>query len=332
MKGRTIVLDHLGDREAAALMVDGHLDDLLIDADAPRPGTIYRAKATRPVKGQGGMFLDTPDGSAFMRGAKGMAPGDLILVQVSGFSEPGKAIPVTDRVLFKSRYAIAPPGKPGINLSRSVRDDEERIRILSVGETELAEASGFGVILRSACAGAEDDAIAADVDQMVGMAQAVLGDDGSGVEKLVEGFGPHDIAWRDWDGVEERADLSDWLDEARRVAVSLGAAGRMYVEATRALVAVDVNTGTDTSPAAGMKANVAAARALPRALRVQGLGGQVVIDFAPMPKKDRKGLESVLRAALRADTVETSLVGWTPLGHYELSRKRARCPVSEILS
>ena len=27
MKGRTIILDHLGDREAAALMVDGKLDE-----------------------------------------------------------------------------------------------------------------------------------------------------------------------------------------------------------------------------------------------------------------------------------------------------------------
>ena len=43
MKGRQILLDHLGEREAAALMVDGHLSDLLIEGDAPRPGTIYRA-------------------------------------------------------------------------------------------------------------------------------------------------------------------------------------------------------------------------------------------------------------------------------------------------
>ena len=30
MKGRTIVLDHIQGREAAALMVDGKLDDFLI--------------------------------------------------------------------------------------------------------------------------------------------------------------------------------------------------------------------------------------------------------------------------------------------------------------
>jgi len=50
-----------------------------------------------------------------------------------------------------------------------------------------------------------------------------------------------------------------------------------------------------------------------------------------MPKKDRRPFETALRAAFRADEVETALVGWTPLGHYELQRKRVRAPLSEIL-
>ncbi len=121
MKGRTIILDHLGDREAAALMVDGKLDDLLIDTgDAPRVGTVYRAVADRPVKGQGGMFLKTPDGSAFLRQIKGLAPGQALLVQVTGYAEPGKALPVTTKLLFKSRFAIVTPDAPGLNISRSI--------------------------------------------------------------------------------------------------------------------------------------------------------------------------------------------------------------------
>ena len=60
MKGRLIVLDHHKGQQVAALMVDGRLDDLWFDTDAPRPGTIYRAIADRPVKGMGGMFVKTP--------------------------------------------------------------------------------------------------------------------------------------------------------------------------------------------------------------------------------------------------------------------------------
>ena len=102
MKGRSIILDHIGDQEAAAYLVDGKLDDLLIDNDdAPRPGAIFRGICDRPIKGQGGMMLRLPDGEmAFLRHGKGLRPGQPLLVQVSGYAEGGKAVPVTDRVLF----------------------------------------------------------------------------------------------------------------------------------------------------------------------------------------------------------------------------------------
>ena len=105
----------------------------------------------------------------------------------------------------------------------------------------------------------------------------------------------------------------------------------MSIEPTRALVAVDVNTGTDTSPAASLKANIAAARDLPRQLRLRGLGGMVTVDFAPMPKRDRATLEQQLRAAFKGEAAETSLAGWTPLGNYELQRKRDRMPLAEAV-
>jgi Ribonuclease G/E len=339
MKGRTIILDHLGDREAAALMVDGKLDDLLIDSDAPRPGTVYRAIADRPVKGQGGMFLKTPDGSAFLRQIKGLAPGQPILVQVTGFAEPGKAIPVTAKILFKSRYAIVTPEAPGLNISRSIKDEALRDRLLEVAHDSAGD-SGFGLILRSSCAAADDDDIAEDITAMLDLAARVMEDGGTGMEVLSEGDGPHVLAWRDWTtpaevvtepgGFEDHG-VMDEVEAARGPQVGLGGGASIYVEPTRALVAVDVNTGSDASLAAGVKANMACARLLPRALRVRGLGGQITLDLAPMPKKDRRAFESALRAAFRGDDVETALVGWTPLGHFELQRKRMRAALSEVL-
>jgi Rne/Rng family ribonuclease len=104
----------------------------------------------------------------------------------------------------------------------------------------------------------------------------------------------------------------------------------MMIEPTRALVAVDVNTGADTSPAAALKANVAAARELPRQLRLRGLGGQVVIDFAPIPKRDRSILDQVMKAAFKAEG-EATLAGWTTLGLYELTRRRDRLALRDLL-
>lgn len=337
MKGRTIILDHFDGREAAALMVDGQLDDLLIDGDAPRPGTIYRAIADRPVKGQGGMFLKTPDGTAFLRQVKGLAPGQPILVQVTGYAEPGKALPVTAKLLFKSRYAIVTPDAPGLNISRSIKGESERDRLLEIAH-ETVDGAETGFILRSSCLGAEADDIADDVSAMLSLADQVLDDANIEMACLSQGDGPHLLAWRDWTaeaeivtkpGGFERHGVLDALEMVHTAQVSLGGGAHMCVEPTRALIAVDVNTGTDASLAAGLKANIACAKSLPRALRLRGLGGQITLDLAPMPKKDRRAFETALRAAFRSDDIETALVGWTPLGHFELQRKRQRLPFVE---
>ncbi len=339
MKGRTIILDHIQGREAAALMVDGVLDDFLIATDAPAPGTIYRARADRPVKGQGGMFLTTPDGPAFLRQVKGLAPGALLLVQVTGYAEPGKAIPVSNRILFKSRFAIVTPDAPGLNISRRIRDEDMRDQLLEIAHEQMGN-STHGLILRSCCQTADADEIAEDISAMLALAEQVLADTGSEPELLSEGDGPHILAWRDWTDPAEVVTTSggfedhgviDALDTAKGISETLPGGGHLYIQPTRALVAVDVNTGADTSLAAGTKANFACAKALPRALRVRGLGGQITLDLAPMPKKDRRGFESALRSAFKSDPDETILAGWTPLGHFELQRKRGRIPLTEIL-
>ncbi len=336
-----IVLDHVAGREAAALLVDGKLQDVLVDDDtAPRPGAIFRAICDRPLKGQGGMMLRLPDGeTAFLRQGKGLSPGQAVLVQVTGYADDGKAVPVTDRVLFKSRYAIVTPGKLGINVSRQIKDDDIRERVLACAhEVEISE--GVGLILRSSCAEGADADIIEDIAAMDALAGAIMDDADGPAEALTEGDGPHGLAWRDWvdpahvvtqDGSFEHHGVLEQLETLRSPKVGLGGGAFMFVEPTRALVAVDVNTGGDTSPASTLKANLACAAALPRALRLRGLGGQIVIDLAPMSKAHRKQIETALRSAFKGDAIDTALVGWTPLGHFELQRKRERLPLGPLL-
>ena len=345
MKGRVVILDEIGGRNAAALVVDGQLEDLMLDPadDTPLPGAIYRAVADRPVKGQGGIFVKLPHGSGFLRQISGITPGQRLLVQVTGPTEPGKATPVTARLLFKSRFAIITPDAPGLNISRRIKDDDLRAELSAIAEGGMAGASeSLGLILRSGCVDAEDLAIAEDIAAMRGLAEAVLADGNGGPELLVDGPGAHDLAFRDWldPAVDELVTdaggfgshgVLDLIDAVRQPRVALDGGGHMMLEPTRALVAVDVNTGPDTSPAASLKVNIAAARDLPRQLRLRGLGGQVVVDFAPMPKRDRQILDQVLRAAFKAET-EVNLAGWTTLGLFEMTRKRDRLPLAELLT
>ncbi len=345
MIGRVVCLDEIAGRPAAALMVDGVLQDLAIDPadDVAIPGAIYRAVADRPVKGQGGIFVTLPGGTGFLRQISGISPGQRILVQVSGTSEAGKAVPVTHRLLFKSRFAIITPGAPGLNISRRIKDEALRAELDAMAVAAMAGADEtLGLILRSACDDAEDDAVMEDIAAMRGLAETVLADLNGAPELLVDGPGAHDVAFRDWldpspdevvtdPGCFETHNVLDLIDALRTPRVDLAGGGHMMLELTRALTAVDVNTGPDTSPAASLKVNIAAARDLPRQLRLRGLGGQVVVDFAPMPKRDRAILDQVLKAAFKGEA-EVNLAGWTTLGLYEITRKRDRLPIADLLA
>ncbi|MFN3954279.1 MAG: ribonuclease E/G [Pararhodobacter sp.] len=341
MKGSVIVLGAIAGRDLAARMLDGQLDDLALSPPGLGPGAILRGVVGRPVKGLGGVFVDLPDGArGFLRQPKGLAPGQRVLVQIAGLAEPGKALPLSLRLMFKSRHAIITPDAPGRNISRQIADEDLRAALEGVAAQGMEGADpALGLILRSACAEVDPRVVAEDVQQMRALTEAVLADTAGPPELLLDAPGPHELAWRDWptpDVLDDAADALDQhgvlaqIDGLLRSEVALPGGAGMVIEPTRALVAVDVNTGADTSPAAGLKACLAAARELPRQLRLRGLGGQVVVDFAPCPKKDRHVLEQALRKAFRSEGASAiTLAGWTPLGNFELQRRRDRMPLAD---
>ena len=342
MKGTLAVLGTLGGRPAAALVTDGALQELLVAQDPPAPEAILRGKLGRPVKGIGGAFVELPDGQrGFLRQPKGLRPGAPVLVQVAGVAEPGKAVPLTDRLLFKGRLAILTPGAPGVNVSRALRDEDSRAALAAAAEAAVAGAPvELGAILRTAAEAADPACVAAEIAELRGAAEEVLGAASGSPALLRAAPGPHEIALRDWPAADTLVEAPDAFVTSGvdgQVAallepeVALPGGARMTIEPTRALVAVDVDTGADTTPAAGLKASLAAARQLPRQLRLRGLGGQITVDFAPIPKRDRGTLEQALRAALKRDGAAMTAVGWTPLGHFELQRRRDRAALALLI-
>ena len=341
MKGRQIMLGRIFGREAAALLVDGRLEDLVIDPGECvdfAPGAILRGKVNRLMKGQGGVFVTLPGGvSGYLRDRSGLREGQMVLAQVSGVAESGKALPLSGRLLIRGRHGIATPGAPGVNVSRAIRDPARREALQALGVAALA-GRDCGLILRSAAEHAGDDEIGAELGELTDIAAAIAGDLNGPPQLLLDAPSPADTAWRDWadpspdDIIDGGGDLSEHLGDALRGLLSdeipLPGGAFAAIEPTRALIAVDVNTGRDTTPAAGLKANIALARELPRQLRLRGLGGQVVVDFAPIPKRDRGTLEQELKKAFRAEGPDAVLSGWTNLGLFELTRKRDRIPLS----
>ncbi|WP_340110126.1 ribonuclease E/G [Pikeienuella sp. HZG-20] len=333
MKGRLIAIEP-GPPIMAALVVEGRIEDLLIeppaDEEAPRIEEIHRVRVRRVLGSQGAALVKLAGGvDGYLREAPGVAEGDLALAEVTGFAERGKAVPLTARRLHRGRFAILTPLAEGVNVARAVKDREERARLCAIGEAAL-EGAKAGLILRSAAVGADEAEIRAEIEALMAREAALAA--GGPPGRLAAAPDAAARALREWDaedvirepGAFDRLGLWDEIDRLRSPRVDLTGGGWMAVEPTAALIAVDVNTGGDLSNAAAARANLAAAADLPRQLRIRGLGGQIAVDFAPMRKTDRKAVESALRQALSTDPVRTTVAGWTPLGHLELSRKRER--------
>ena len=339
MTDSVIILDDIDGREAAAFVVAGQLEDFFLtslDSVGLFPGTICRGVVDQFVKGQGGVFVKLPDGfRGFLRNSKGLSLGEKILIQVTSYPDEGKAIPVTDRIIFKGRGVIITPYAKGINVSRQIKSDEEKLRILNIINESVPEDLVSGIIVRSMAINLDDHTLSEETKALIHLSEKVLSDKGTEIELLVQGENAHALALREWPvfkkcqvftGGFEKNGILDQLAELLDSRVEMGL-GSIFIEPTRALVAVDVNTGNDFSPAAGLKANLQLAKILPRQLRLRGLGGQITLDLAPMAKKDRKQFELAMTKSFKTDPVESTLVGWTPLGHFEIQRKRERVPL-----
>ncbi len=343
---RIIAIEPRAEGAMVALVVDGRLEDLLIDppaADtAPQMEEIHRVRVRRLIPKQGGAMVKLEDGlSGYLRDTSGLEEGALMIAQVSGMVEPGKAVPMTSRRLHRGKFAILTPHAPGVNVARSLKDPEERARLAAIGAERIG-ADGPGLILRTAAADEDAEAILTDIDDLLALEAVVSGALAAGgpPAKLTEGPGAELTAWREWGtpdevirepGLFDRMGLWDEIDTLRTPRADLRDGGWMAIEPTAALIAVDINTGADMAGNAAAKANLAACTDLPRQLRLRGLGGQITIDFAPMRKVDRTAVELALKRAFAADPIQTTLAGWTPLGCFEMTRKRERRPIIEVL-
>lgn len=345
-KGRIVVLDEVNSKPAAALLVNGQIHDLLIEADnnLPKPEAIYRGRTTLPMKGQNGIILDIGNGQkAFLRNAKGIPQGTQMTVQVATHAEIGKATPVVNKLIFKSRYCIVTPDAPGLNIARSIKDDEERDRLLEiVHEVSTNRSTEYGLIIRSSAMDIDADAISDDINAMYDLADNVMSQTSGDPALIMPAPTAEMKAWRDWVNPDpdeviketnsfETMGIWDHIEKLKHSKSKLPNGASMIIEPTSAFVAVDVNTGNDFSLSAGLKANLAVAKELPNQLSLRGLGGQIIIDFAPSPKKDRKLIETALNSSFRKGKIDTVVVGWTTLGNFELQRKRERIPLSELL-
>lgn len=116
--------------------------------------------------------------------------------------------------------------------------------------------------------------------------------------------------------------------------VPLPSGGKVIVDVTEALVAIDVNSGRaqqarDVEEMA-LQTNLEAAEEVARQLRLRDLGGIIVIDFIDMrDPAHRREVERRMKKALKEDRAKLDIFPISRLGLMEISRQRLRASILE---
>ncbi len=131
--------------------------------------------------------------------------------------------------------------------------------------------------------------------------------------------------------------VEDEIQKALQKRVDLKSGGYLIIEQTEAMTTVDVNTGAFVGhrnlEETIFKTNLEAVTALARQLRLRNLGGIIIIDFIDMVDLEhQRQVIRMLEKMLERDYAKTKVTGVSELGLVEMTRKRTRESLGQMLT
>ncbi|MFL2554843.1 MAG: ribonuclease G [Candidatus Rariloculaceae bacterium] len=131
-------------------------------------------------------------------------------------------------------------------------------------------------------------------------------------------------------------DIEDEIHRALQRKVPLKSGGYLVFDQTEAMTTIDVNTGAYVGhrnfDETIFRTNLEAAVAITRQLRLRNLGGIIIIDFIDMSEEEhRYQLFQTLLDHFASDSAKTQIMPLSPLGLIEMTRKRNRESLEQVL-
>jgi ribonuclease G len=166
---RKIIADTLENEETRiAILENGRLAEIFIERmwDHQKAGEIYKARVESVLPGINAAFVSIGDGRnafLYLNDAKGIevTPNQELVVQVTKTARKNKGARVTPRLSLPGRYLVLIPHGEEAGVSRRIASDEERKRLRHFAK-EL-RGDDFGIIIRTAAEGVDEEALAQDV-------------------------------------------------------------------------------------------------------------------------------------------------------------------------
>ncbi|MCA6063439.1 ribonuclease G [Thalassolituus marinus] len=130
--------------------------------------------------------------------------------------------------------------------------------------------------------------------------------------------------------------VEDEIQRGLERKVQLKSGGYLVIDQTEAMTTIDVNTGGFVGrrnlEETIFKTNLEAATAIGRQLRLRNLGGIIILDFIDMAEVEhQRQVLRMLEKVLEKDHAKTKISGVSELGLVEMTRKRTRESLEQML-
>ena len=293
--------------EVRVALVDG---DRLLEAWVERAGVpdgvgdLHRARVSALAPAMAGAFVVLGGGETGFLPEKEMGTpagqplqeGRILAVRITRAAQGGKGPRVSARLSPDEEAQVAATAEAGTAPRRLARGPDAALRLAHAHPDADIETDGAGLAAR-----------------------------------LRAALGPDRVALRTAPAFDDALEAE--FEALAGPEVSLPGGGRVLVQPTAALTAIDVDAGSvvgarDRQAQARFNARAVAEAA--RQIRLRNLAGPLLLDVAGLSRRERNALARPLGRALAPDPL-TRLLGLGPLGLFEMQRRRVHPPLHEVL-
>lgn len=292
--------------------------------------------------------------------------GDAVIVQIRKEAQGVKGAYLTRDISLCGEYMLLMPMNRMISVSSKIREESVRREKKALGE-EIAQGR-FGMVLRTAAETASEQALRDEAETLFARWEAIrhqaptahvpsvlsqvrttldavlddyrprgidqiVTDDAAVAEKL-SGIAPVQVIENDLLTVFK---IGQQLKKAQERHVWLNSGGSLVIDLCEAMTVIDVNTARFTGKKqledTILQLNLEACGEIARQVRLRNLSGIIIIDMIDMKGQEHhQAVLDALEAAFASDRVKTVIHGFTSLGLVEMTRKRSRPPLKEMLA
>jgi len=284
-----------------------------------------------------------------------------IIVQIAKEPMGTKGARLTSSISLPGRHLVYMPTSGHVGVSRRIGSAEERARLRTacegVSKREIQRDANFltrlwASILAKNESGPPASILYSDLDVALRTVRDLFSseidklwcDDPETFERIAQ-FVQHYMPrlrsrlslYQGAEPIFDHFKIEPQIERALERKVWLKSGGYLVFDQAEALTAIDVNTGRfvgkSNQDETVLRTNLEAVEEVVKQLRLRNIGGIIIVDFIDMSREaDRKKVSDALREAQRRDKARTSALKISELGLVQMTRKRTRESLEELLT